>query len=123
MKMDRNETGRLGEKLAQEFLRKRGFTIIDTNYRCQEGEIDIVALQDDCLVFVEVRAKMSLAFGNPEESVTHTKKKRLIAAAQHYRQNHDNLPESWRIDFVAVELNHGAKPLRIELIENAVSDS
>lgn len=120
--MRRNETGRLGEKLAQEFLSEQGFTIIDTNYRCQEGEIDIVALQGSCLVFVEVRAKMSLAFGNPEESVTRTKKKRLVATAEHYRQNHDRLPESWRIDFVAVELDHSAKPLRIELIENAVSD-
>jgi putative endonuclease len=121
MKMERRDTGRLGENLAQDFLSKKGFSIIDTNYRCPEGEIDIVARQDDCLVFIEVRTKSSLVFGSPEESVTQAKKKRLIAAAQHYRQHHDHLPELWRIDFVAVELNHKAKPIRIELIENAVT--
>jgi putative endonuclease len=121
MKMERRDIGRLGERLAQDFLRKQGFRIIDTNYRCPEGEIDIVALQNDCLVFIEVRTKTSPVFGSPEESVTQTKKKKLIAAARHYRQSHDHLPASWRIDFVAVELNHKAKPIRIELIENAIT--
>jgi Holliday junction resolvase-like predicted endonuclease len=68
-----------------------------------------------------VRTKTSPVFGSPEESVTQTKKKKLIAAARHYRQSHDHLPASWRIDFVAVELNHKAKPIRIELIENAIT--
>jgi len=121
MKMERRYTGRLGEKLAQDFLKKQGFSIIDTNYRCAEGEIDIIAFQDDCLVFIEVRAKSSPVFCSPEESVTRAKKRRLIATARHYRQSHDHLPASWRIDFVAVELNHKAKPMRIELIENAIT--
>lgn len=121
MKMERRDIGRLGEELAQDFLRKKGFSIIDTNYRCPEGEIDIVALQDDCLVFIEVRAKTSPVFGSPEESITQTKKKRLIATAHYYRQSHDHLPASWRIDFVAVELNYKVKPIRIELIENAIT--
>jgi Holliday junction resolvase-like predicted endonuclease len=68
-----------------------------------------------------VRTKTSPVFGSPEESVTQTKKKKLIAAARHYRQSHDHLSASWRIDFVAVELNHKAKPIRIELIENAIT--
>jgi len=121
MKMERRYTGRLGEKLAQDFLKKQGFSIIDTNYRCAEGEIDIIAFQDDCLVFIEVRAKSSPVFCSPEESVTRAKKRRLITTARHYRQSHDHLPASWRIDFVAVELNHKAKPMRIELIENAIT--
>ena len=120
--MERGDTGRLGEKLAQDFLKKKGFRIIDTNYRCPEGEVDIIAHHNDCLVFIEVRAKTVPVFCSPEESVTWTKKRRLIATAQHYRQNHDHLPESWRIDFVAVELNRKARPLRIELIENAITD-
>ncbi|HEX79176.1 MAG TPA: YraN family protein [Dehalococcoidia bacterium] len=121
MKMKRGDTGRLGEKLAQEFLEKRGFCIIETNYRCPEGEVDIVALQGGCLVFVEVRTKSSLVFGSPEESITRTKKRRLIATAHHYRQIHDQLPASWRIDLVAVKLDHKAKLSYIELIENAVT--
>ena len=119
--MKRRDTGILGEKLAQDFLRKRGFRILETNYRCPEGEIDIIAQDKDCLVFVEVRTKASHNFGTPEESITRAKEKRMIAAAQRYRQAQNNPLPLWRIDFVAVELERG-KPIRIELIENAVSE-
>jgi putative endonuclease len=121
VKMARRETGQLGERLAREFLEKNGFSILDSNYRCAEGEIDIVARRGEWLVFVEVRTKSGPAFGTPEESVTARKKDKLITAAQHYIQNHEGLPSSWRIDFVAVELDHRGKPQRIELIENAVT--
>ncbi len=120
--MKRRETGILGEKLAKDFLKKRGYRILETNYRCSEGEIDIIAKHKDFLVFTEVRAKTSLEFGSPEESITPTKKGRMRATAFHYRQTHDNLPLSWRIDVVAVELNQKGKPSRLELIENAVGD-
>ena len=75
--MKRRDTGILGEKLAKDFLKKRGYNIRETNYRCPEGEIDIVARHKDYLVFVEVRTKTSLEFGSPEESITLTKKERL----------------------------------------------
>ena len=121
--MKRRDTGILGEKLAKDFLKKRGFRILETNYRCPEGEIDIVARHKDYLVFVEVRTKKSLKFGSPEESITTKKKERLKAAAAHYQQTHDNLPQLWRIDVVAAELDEKDKPSRIELIENAVNDT
>ncbi len=120
--MKRRDTGILGEKLAKDFLKKRGYHILETNYRCPEGEIDIVARHKDYLVFTEVRTKTSLEFGSPEESITPAKKERMKAAAFHYRQTHNNLPASWRIDFVAVELNQKGKLLRVELFENAVGD-
>ena len=121
MKITRRETGQLGEKLAREFLEKKGFNTLDTNYRCAGGEIDIVARKGDCLVFVEVRTKSGPAFGTPEESITARKKEKLITAALNYLQNHKRLPSSWRIDFVAVELDSKGEPKRIELIENAVT--
>ena len=121
--MKRRDTGILGEKLAKDFLKKRGYHIFETNYRCPEGEIDIVAKHKDYLAFIEVRTKKSLEFGSPEESITPTKMQRLRAVASHYRQNHDNLPLLWRIDVVAIELNQKGKLSRIELIENAVSDT
>ncbi len=120
--MKRRDTGILGEKLARDFLERRGYRIVETNYRCPEGEIDIVAKHKDYLVFVEVRTKKSLEFGSPEESITPAKKERMKAAAYHYQQTHDNLPSLWRIDVVAVELDQKGKLSRIELIENAVSD-
>ena len=121
--MKRRDVGILGEKLAKDFLKKKGYRITETNYRCPEGEIDIIAKQGDFLVFVEVRTKTSLEFGSPEESITPTKKERMKATAAHYQQTHSNLPPLWRIDVVAIELNPKGKPSRIELIENAVSDA
>jgi putative endonuclease len=120
--MKRRDVGILGEKLAKDFLKKRGYHIWETNYRCPEGEIDIVAEDKDYLVFVEVRTKTSTEFGSPEESITPAKMRRLAAASSRYRQTHSNLPPSWRIDVVAIELNDKGKPSRIELIENAVGE-
>jgi putative endonuclease len=119
--MKRKELGDAGEKLAKNFLKKKGYKIRETNFRCREGEIDIIAQKKDYLVFVEVRTKTSSSFGSPEESVTFAKKERLIASALTYLNSHQDLSESWRIDFVAVELDQKGKTTRIELIENAIS--
>jgi putative endonuclease len=121
--MKRRDTGILGEKLAKDFLKKRGYRIWEANYRCPEGEVDLIAKHKDYLVFIEVRTKKSTDFGTPEESITSAKKERLRAIASHYQQTHDNLPPLWRIDVVAVELDRRGKPSRIELIENAVGEA
>jgi putative endonuclease len=84
----------MGEKLACEFLGQNGYKILETNYRCPGGEIDIIAQQKDTLVFIEVRTKTSRKFGGPEESITPVKAARLRTLAAHYGQNHDNLPEA-----------------------------
>jgi len=118
--MRRRDTGILGEKLARDFLKKHKYKILETNYRCPQGEIDIIARQKKTLVFIEVRTKTGRDFGSPEESITSAKKEKMIATAYHYQQSHSDLPELWRIDFVAVDLTPEGKPLRIELFENAV---
>ena len=118
--MDRQEVGKLGEKTAQKFLKKRGYRIRETGFRCPRGEIDIIAQRKDYLVFVEVRTKSNLDFGTPEESITQAKKKKLVALALTYTSTHQNLPSLWRIDVVAIELDDKGKPKRIELIENAI---
>jgi len=118
--MNRQETGKLGEQAAQKFLKKRGYRIRETGFRCRYGEIDIVAQHKDCLVFVEVRTRSGLDFGTPEESITHAKKERLVASAWTYVSSHNNLPAQWRIDVVAIELDDKGKPKRIEAIENAI---
>jgi putative endonuclease len=118
--MDRQQVGKLGEQAAQKFLKKRSYRIRETGFRCRHGEIDIIAQQKDCLVFVEVRTKSNLEFGTPEESITKTKKERLIASALTYASSHRDIPSLWRIDVVAIELNDKGKTKRIELIENAI---
>ena len=120
--MKRRHTGILGEKLAKDFLKKKGYRIKETNYRCPEGEIDIIAKHKDSLVFIEVRTKKSREFGSPEESITPTKMERLRSVASHYQQTHNNLPSLCRIDVVVIELDRKNKPRRIELIENAVEE-
>ncbi len=117
--MNRREIGALGEKLALDYLARQGYLIRESNYRCREGEVDIVAEKDDFLVFVEVRTRTSSSFGSPEESVTQRKLERLITLAQTYIQSHQDLPSSWRIDVVAVELTGDGGVSRMELIENA----
>jgi putative endonuclease len=120
MPPSRKELGALGEKLALEHLRKRGYKIRETNFRCRQGEIDIIAQQKDCLVFIEVRTRTGSDFGTPEESVTAAKKEKLVSLALAYLQTHRNLPSSWRFDVVAVELDRAGQVSRIELIQDAI---
>jgi putative endonuclease len=118
----KRETGALGENLACDFLGNNGYRIIKRNFRCPRGEADIVAIQKNTLVFIEVRTKTSRLFGTPEESITPAKMETLRNVAAYYWQSQPGLPESWRIDVVAIEMNTRGKVSRIELIENAVDD-
>jgi len=117
----RREVGALGEKIAVDYLMKQGYHVREANFRCREGEIDIIAEKDDFLVFVEVRTRRSTSFVTPEESVTPSKIERLITLGQTYIESHQDLPPCWRIDVVTVELTPQGRVSRIELIENATS--
>ena len=118
--MNRQEVGKLGEKLAQKFLKKRGYHIRETNFRCREGEIDIIAQKKNYLSFIEIRTKSSLDFGTPEESITQTKKERLVRSALTYINTHEKLSPLWRIDVIAIEVDDKGKTKRINFIENAI---
>ena len=120
MSLTHKQIGDIGEKLAQEYLRKAGYKILETHFRRREGEIDIIAQQGEELVFVEVRSKTSHDFGTPEESVTTAKKEKLISLALAYLQTHPHTPPLWRIDVVAVELSKEGKLSQIQLIQNAI---
>jgi len=119
--MHSRDIGALGEKIAAEYLTGLGYMIRERNFRSREGEVDIIAEKDDFLVFIEVRTRTSNSYGTPEESVTTQKKERLIALAEAYIEDRDNLPSSWRIDVVAIELGLNRKVSRLEIIENAIS--
>jgi putative endonuclease len=121
MPINRKKLGALGERIAKEYIGKLGYQIIETNFRCHEGEIDIIAQDGEQLVFVEVRTRRGLDFGTPEESITVSKRQKLIEVAYAYLQSHEVLSPSWRIDVVAVELGTGGTVSRVELIKNAVS--
>ena len=116
--MNRREVGARGERIAASFLKRKGYRVRETNFRCREGEIDIVAEKGGCLVFVEVRTKTDISFGTPEESITTAKKEKLITLAQTYIDSHTGLPADWRIDVVAIELDKKGKVTRLHLIRN-----
>ena len=120
MANERLALGARGEAAARVYLQRRGYAIHATNYRCRWGEIDIVAAQDGVLVFVEVRTRRGASFGSPQESITPRKREHLVAAAQHYLQEH-GVESHWRIDLVAIEADGRGAIRRIEQVENAVT--
>jgi putative endonuclease len=80
----RKALGNWGEELAVKFLKRQGYCILERNFSCRFGEIDIVAKEKDVIVFVEVRTKNNTEFGFPEETVLQNKKTRLFKTAQFY---------------------------------------
>lgn len=111
--------GRRGEELAATYLEKKGYLILQRNYRNGAGEMDIVAQEGDCLVFVEVRARSTREYGTPEESITPSKAQRLIEVAQGYLQEQGESAKEWRIDLVAIQLRGDF--YRLNHVVNAVT--
>ena len=105
MTKERQQVGHEGEKAARLHLEKLGYQIIETNYRCSLGEIDIIARDNDTIVITEVRTKTSSVFGMPEESITAEKARRLRRLALYYLQSAYKREVPCRIDLVAVMLN------------------
>ncbi len=95
--------GHGGESRAEEFLKERGYQVIDRNFHSRFGEIDIIAKDHDTLVFIEVKARLNNSYGSPEESVTPKKIDKIIKTGQYYCliHNHQNL--SQRIDVIAID--------------------
>jgi putative endonuclease len=120
MPTSRTNLGNWGEVLAHRMLQGKGYSILDTNYRCRWGEIDIVAREGDELVFVEVRTRSSSRYGVPEESVTRAKVRRLVATAQYYLQNRGGDSLSWRIDLVSVRTGPTGNSPCIDHLQHAV---
>ena len=114
----RKQTGQRGEDTATEYFTRLGFHIINRNWRCEIGEIDIVMQQGDTLIFVEVRTRRGQSYGSAEESITPTKQARLIDLAHAYIQAVQPPHKSWRIDVAAVQLSRGS--VQVRHIENAV---
>jgi putative endonuclease len=116
MSLLRKMLGRRGEERAARFLVGCGYKILDRNYRTLNGELDLIALHEGVVVFVEVKTRTSDAFGAPELAVTPQKQRRMIKAALGYI-NHRKLHQvPCRFDVVAIS---EASEQEIELIQNA----
>lgn len=115
--MTKKELGNIGEKLAQKFLLKNGYTIIACNFHSRHGEIDIIAqdIEHQEIVFVEVKTRTGRHYGYPEEAVDERKKKRLTHAAEKFLwQNHYSFQQNYRFDTLAIEINFQTKQAKIK---------
>jgi putative endonuclease len=111
------ETGKRGEEIAVSYLKKEGYRIRERNYRCPLGEIDIIALDGDEVVFVEVKSRKSGDFGEPEAAVDARKQAKLSRIALNYINEHNLNDRSARFDVVAVRFLKGSD--RVRLVRNA----
>ncbi len=118
--------GNLGERIAQNYLKNKGYQILDKNYSFrvpgnpQKGEIDIVAKKGDVISFFEVKTLRESAFVSPEEKVNFAKQRKLRITAESWLiENRIPLNSKWQIDVIAIELNPGKK-IKINHFENAI---
>ena len=113
----RTQTGKRGEDIAVAYLKNRGYRIIERNYKCLFGEIDIVAKDDDTVVFVEVKSRKSEKFGDPQGAVGREKQKKISRISLKYLEEKHLYPCDARFDVVAIKMLPAGSI--VELIQNA----
>lgn len=114
----KKEIGFLGEEIATDFLKQKGYRILERNVRIGRGEIDLIALDGETLVFVEVKTRKGFGFGHPSESVTYRKRRQLSKLALLYLQRRGISDVSCRFDIISVLLTSQGEA-KVEHIENA----
>ncbi|HUN55127.1 MAG TPA: YraN family protein [Smithella sp.] len=115
--MSNINTGKQGEKIAAAFLKTNGYRILETNFCCLLGEIDIIARERDEIVFVEVKTRKSAELGYPEQAVGINKQRKMSQLALWYLQKKNKTDEQARFDVVAVTMTGSGH--EIKLIKNA----
>jgi putative endonuclease len=105
------ELGSRGETIAAVYLRDAGLSVLDRNWRCRDGELDIVAREGAAIVFCEVKTRRATGFGHPVEAVTPAKQRRLRLLAQRWLSAHDEHAPDLRFDVVGVLVRPGVPAL------------
>lgn len=100
------KVGKFGEDEAVKYLEQKGYKILDRNFSCKRGEIDIIALDKDEIVFIEIKARISLKYGLPSEAVTKNKLKHIYKTAEYYLYTRNLLNENTRIDMIEVYIKN-----------------
>ncbi len=107
----KKEIGRFGEEIAEDFLKRKKYKILEKNFQNRFGEIDIIAKDKNQLVFVEVKLKTNPYFGLPEEEFNFYKKKKLKKTIKSYLMEKKIKDENWRVDLIAIEFKKNIKPV------------
>lgn len=105
--MNTRRFGIIGEKIAQSYLRKNGYEIITTNFFSKNGEIDIVAEQDQIIIFVEVKTRTNYKYGTPAKAVDETKRKHMRMAAGKFLSLNNFSRYTIRFDVIEIIINNG----------------
>jgi putative endonuclease len=111
--------GKWGEDRAFDYLESKGFKVVARNVRTPAGEIDLIALDHDTLVFVEVKTRSHHQAGYPEEAVTEEKLEHMMDSAENWLQDHPEYENNWRLDVIAVTGKINSQNPQIEWFENA----
>jgi len=109
--------GREGERIAENYLKEKGYRLVERNYRCPMGELDLIALDRRVIVFIEVKTRSDFRFGVPTESVHPRKQRKMIQAALYFLSRHRLHHREARFDVVGVSLAKG-RP-EVEHVQNA----
>ena len=117
MPSKRQKYGQRGEAAAVTHLQQCGYQILERNYRTNFGEIDVIAKDDDCIVFVEVKARKTKSYGDPKSAVTALKQRKVSMVALQYLKSTGQLSTRARFDVVAVRTSGGSNS--IEVVKNA----
>ncbi len=104
--MDNVKLGRIGENMASDFLRTKGFTILARNFREKRYEVDIIGRKGNTYIFVEVKTRTTIEFGEPIEAVDKKKLKNIFKAAEGYKAKHSLWDITTRVDVVEVLISH-----------------
>jgi len=111
---ERITVGRLGEEYAVGFLTRKGYVILQRNYRTPQGEIDLIALKEKTLVFIEVKTRSSLHFGEGFEAVNTAKQQRMRLLASLYLQRHNHHHSSVRFDVISLQVSEQGKVTQVK---------
>jgi putative endonuclease len=110
--LSKTKKGTIGENLAVDYLEKKGYCILQRNYRFEHGEIDIIAEDENVLVFVEVKARRSKEFGEPEDAVTPRKRKKIRSTANGYLFEKNIDDKECRFDVIAIDYQNNKTEIR-----------
>ena len=117
----KQETGKIGEDISVRYLKQNGYEIIQRNFECKQGEIDIIAKDKEELVFIEVKTRESLLYGLPKEAIDKTKKKHIYKSAEFYVYINQLEDKAIRID--VIEVYKKQEKYKLYHIKNAITEN
>jgi putative endonuclease len=119
MSASRQVMGRIGERIAERWVTRRGWRIVSRRFRSGHRDIDLVAEYESTIVFIEVKARRGASFGGPVEAVNWRKQRELARSAKVWIDRHGRPPEAYRFDVIGILLDGGS--VRVKHVPNAFS--